>query len=56
MAMTGCLGFCSAGPPMVVSPEDIWCRPETPADIDEIVDSHLRGDVPVERLVMVLAR
>ena len=56
MAWTGCLGFCSAGPLMVVYPEGLWYRPETPADIDEIVDSHLVNDTPVERLVMVLTR
>jgi (2Fe-2S) ferredoxin len=41
---------------MVVYPEGIWYRPETPKDIDEIVDSHLAGNTPVERLVMVLTR
>ena len=56
MALTGCLGFCAAGPLMVVYPEGIWYRPETPEDIDEIVESHLAGDAPVERLVMVLTR
>jgi (2Fe-2S) ferredoxin len=56
MAWTGCIGFCSAGPLMVVYPEGIWYRPETPEDIDEIVDQHLAGNKPVERLVMVLTR
>ena len=56
MAMTGCLGFCSAGPLMVIYPDGIWYRPETPEDIDEIVESHLVNDTPVERLVMVLTR
>ncbi|SFK01652.1 (2Fe-2S) ferredoxin domain-containing protein [Methylocapsa palsarum] len=52
----GCLGFCSAGPLMVVYPEGVWYRPQTPEDIDEIFESHLVGGKLVERLVMVLTR
>jgi (2Fe-2S) ferredoxin len=52
----GCLGFCNAGPLMVVYPEGIWYRPTTPEDIDEIVDSHFKQDKRVDRLVMVLTR
>lgn len=52
----GCLGFCSAGPMMVVYPEGIWYRPTTPEDIDEIVESHLKQGKLVERLVMIFAR
>jgi (2Fe-2S) ferredoxin len=54
MVATGCLGFCSAGPLMVVYPEGIWYQPKTPDDIDEIFESHLRGGRPVERLIVVL--
>ena len=53
---SGCLGFCAAGPLMVVYPEGIWYRPTTPEDIDEIVDSHLKDGKLVERLVMILTR
>jgi (2Fe-2S) ferredoxin len=52
----GCLGFCMAGPLMVVYPEGIWYRPTTPEDIDEIVESHFKNGKPVERLIMVLTR
>ena len=52
----GCLGFCSAGPLMVVYPEGIWYRPTTPEDIDEIVESHFKQGKLVERLVMILTR
>jgi (2Fe-2S) ferredoxin len=52
----GCLGFCSAGPLMVVYPDGVWYRPTTPADIDEIVESHLKHGKRVDRLVMVLTR
>jgi (2Fe-2S) ferredoxin len=53
---TGCFGFCNAGPLMVVYPEGVWYRPTTAADIDEIVESHLKQGVRVDRLVMILTR
>ena len=53
---SGCLGFCAAGPLMVVYPDGIWYRPTTPEDVDEIVDQHLTHGRRVDRLVMVLAR
>ena len=51
-----CLGFCRAGPLMVVYPDGIWCPPSTPEDIDEIVASHFKQGKRVDRLVMVLTR
>lgn len=56
MVATGCLGFCNAGPLMVVYPEGIWYQPTTSEDIDEIVDSHFVQGRPVERLIVVLER
>ena len=53
---SGCLGFCKAGPLMVVYPEGVWYRPTTPEDIDEIVESHFKEGTRVDRLVMVLPR
>jgi (2Fe-2S) ferredoxin len=53
---SGCLGFCQAGPLMVVYPDGIWYRPTTPEDIDEIVESHFKQGKLVERLVMILTR
>jgi (2Fe-2S) ferredoxin len=52
----GCLGFCKAGPLMVVYPEGIWYRPTTNQDVDEIVESHFKQGKPVERLIMVLTQ
>jgi (2Fe-2S) ferredoxin len=52
----GCLGFCNAGPLMVVYPDGVWYRPTTPDDVDEIVDTHLARGERVDRLVMVLTR
>ena len=54
MAGTGCLGFCNAGPLMVVYPQGVWYRPTTTADIDEIVDRHLKQGEIVEHLAVVL--
>lgn len=53
---TGCMGFCAAGPLMVVYPEGVWYRPTTPEDVDEIFTSHLKDGRLVERLVMILSR
>jgi (2Fe-2S) ferredoxin len=52
----GCLGFCNAGPLMVVYPEGIWYRLTTSEDIDEIVDSHFTQGKRVDRLIVVLTR
>jgi (2Fe-2S) ferredoxin len=52
----GCMGFCAAGPLMVVYPEGVWYRPTTPEDVDEIFNTHLKGGKLVERLVMILTR
>jgi (2Fe-2S) ferredoxin len=46
----GCLGPCFDGPTVVVYPEGVWYTGVTPEDAPEIVESHLVGGVPVERL------
>jgi (2Fe-2S) ferredoxin len=56
LTAAGCLGFCSAGPLMVVYPEGIWYQPRTLQDIDEIVQSHFIEGRWVERLAVVLRR
>jgi (2Fe-2S) ferredoxin len=48
---SGCLGPCFEGPTVVVYPEAVWYVGVTPADVPEIVESHLAGGVPVQRLV-----
>jgi (2Fe-2S) ferredoxin len=53
IAATGCLGFCGAGPLMVVYPEGIWYQPKSREDIEEIVKQHFEEDAPVERLIIV---
>ena len=48
---TGCIGSCSMGPVMTVWPEDIFYMKLQPADVSEVMDSHVEGGVPVERLM-----
>ena len=47
---SGCLDRCSAGPVAVVYPEAVWYSYVDASDIDEIVESHLKRGVVVERL------
>ena len=46
----GCLDRCAGGPVAVVYPEAVWYTYVDQHDVDEIVDSHLKRGVVVERL------
>ncbi|MDA0224635.1 MAG: (2Fe-2S) ferredoxin domain-containing protein [Proteobacteria bacterium] len=46
----GCLDRCEEGPCVVVYPEAVWYTYVDRADIDEIVEEHLRHGRIVERL------
>lgn len=48
----GCLDQCARGATVVVYPEQVWYGGVTPADVPEIIEQHLLGGVPVERLRM----
>jgi len=48
----GCLDRCAGGPVAVVYPEAVWYSYVDQADIDEIVDSHLKNGKVVERLLL----
>lgn len=48
---SGCLGPCFDGPTIVVYPEGVWYAGVKPSDVAEIVESHMVGGKPVERLV-----
>ena len=52
----GCLDACEFGPTVVVYPEGIWYGGVTPEDVTEIVEQHLLGGAPVERLRITDAR
>ena len=47
----GCLDRCAGGPIAVVYPEATWYSFVDASDIDEIVSSHLRDGVVVQRLL-----
>jgi (2Fe-2S) ferredoxin len=51
---SGCLDQCEHGPNIVVYPEAVWYGRVTEADVDEIIDSHIVGGKPVERLMLAL--
>ena len=48
----GCLDFCGRGPVLVIYPAGVWYSFTNEADLDEIIDSHLLGGTPVERLLL----
>jgi (2Fe-2S) ferredoxin len=47
---SGCLDQCEHGPNVVVYPEAVWYGRVTEADVEEIVESHIIGGKPVDRL------
>lgn len=47
-----CLDQCAHGVALVVYPEAVWYGNVTVADLDEIIDEHIVGGRPVERLVI----
>ena len=49
---SGCLDRCELGPTMVIYPEGVWYTYSTRADVDEILDRHLRKGECVERLLL----
>ncbi len=49
---TGCLDMCGFGPTLVVYPEGTFYGNVQLSDVEEIIETHLVGDVPVERLII----
>ncbi len=48
----GCLDACEFGPTVVVYPEQIWYGNVSVNDVDEIIESHILNNKPVERLLI----
>jgi (2Fe-2S) ferredoxin len=48
----GCLDQCEHGPVVVVYPEGVWYGGVRPQDAEEIVEQHIIGGHPVERLLI----
>lgn len=51
VGQTGCFGLCAAGPVVVVYPDGTFYSHVKAEDVDEIVQSHLINNKPVERLL-----
>jgi (2Fe-2S) ferredoxin len=49
----GCLDACEHGCSVVVYPEQVWYGRVKPEDVPEIIEKHLLGGEPVERLRIV---
>ena len=47
----GCFSQCGHGPMMVVYPENVWYAGVKESDLEEILESHILGGVPVKRLL-----
>ena len=47
-----CLGPCDAGPTVVIYPEGTWYGQVKADDIKDIIEQHLIGGKPVERLLL----
>jgi (2Fe-2S) ferredoxin len=48
----GCLDRCELGPTMVIYPEGVWYSYASKSDIDEILETHVRGGGRVPRLML----
>ena len=48
----GCLDRCELGPTMVIYPEGVWYSVATPADVDEVLETHMLKGGRVERLML----
>ena len=47
---SGCLGTCDSGPSVLVYPEGVMYGKVSKDDVTAIIEEHLLGDKPVERL------
>ena len=45
---SGCMGQCSIGPTVKVTPDEIWYYRVQPQDVATIIEQHLKGGQPVE--------
>ncbi|NMB80608.1 MAG: (2Fe-2S) ferredoxin domain-containing protein, partial [Ignavibacteria bacterium] len=48
----GCLDACEFGTAIVIYPEQVWYGSVTIEDVEEIIQSHLINNKPVERLLI----
>lgn len=48
---SGCLGQCSTGPTVRVTPDEIWYYRVKPENVPLVVVQHLQGDKPVDEML-----
>jgi (2Fe-2S) ferredoxin len=48
---TGCIGPCGIGPNMLVYPEGVMYSGVSKEDVPAIIEEHLLGDQPLQRLL-----
>jgi len=48
----GCLDRCELGPTMVFYPDGVWYRYTSQADVDEILEAHVKAGGRVPRLML----
>lgn len=46
----GCMEMCELGPSVMVHPDNVWYQKVQLTDVREIVEAHIVGNQPVERL------
>jgi (2Fe-2S) ferredoxin len=50
--MAGCLDRCELGPCMVIYPEGVWYSVHNKADVDEVLNVHVKQGGRVQRLML----
>jgi len=53
LRVTGCRGFCSQEPIVVIYPRELFYRQVKPKDVEEIIEKTILQDIIVERLLFV---
>lgn len=51
----GCLDRCELGPCMVIYPEGVWYKIESPADVDAVLEQHVRDGGRAKALILPAA-
>ncbi|MDY7007866.1 MAG: (2Fe-2S) ferredoxin domain-containing protein [Cyanobacteriota bacterium] len=48
---SGCLGQCSTGPTVRVTPDETWYYRVQPSNVPKIIKQHLLGNEPVDNML-----
>lgn len=52
LSTSGCLGRCANGPCLLVYPEGVWYRIESEAQVDELIEKHLKNNEIIQEWVI----